>query len=158
MYVLLDDDLETERERLVTEVSLAERQDAWLNRPPAAPAMHDRLRELDVEIDAARVPFVFQAFGRDLWMELAEDHTDEKGDLDVEAFGPLIIAESAIDPVMTVEQVQRLWKEWSAAETESLYMAAFRVNREVRDIPFISAASDETENSDSNSTTAYPED
>jgi len=164
VWMLLDDALAAERDRLLKDLSLAERQDTWINRRPIAPGMRERLVELDQLIHDARVPFTFKAMGRSRWVELVEEFTDDKtGELDIEGFGPLMLSESSVDPEtggqwMTADDVKTLWKEWSAAETEELYIACFRLNREVRDIPFIGAVTDETANSDSNSITADPED
>lgn len=157
VYVLLDDGLAAERDRLVVEAALAEKQDTWLNRRPEAPVLKEQIRVLDTKIAESRVAFKFQAMPRTRWVELTGEHTGEDDELNPETFGPWLLSESSLDPVMTYEQCLAMWDDWSAGETEQLYIAAFRVNREVRDIPFISAAYDSTEISDSNSTTALPE-
>ena len=166
VWILLDDGLITERARLVAEAAVAEKQDAWINRRPEAPALRNRIRELDSEIAGAKVAVVFAAMPRTRWVELVNEHTvhtdgPEDDELDVEQFGPEIIAESWIDDngntAATLDQVRELWGTWSAAETEQLYIAAYRVNREVRDIPFTSPGTDATGSSDSNSTTASRE-
>lgn len=161
VYVVLDDEPITERERLVGEAAVAEKQDAWLNRRPEAPAIQDRIRELDVLIAESKVPVVFAAMPRTRWVELWDQYTDADDELDLEGFGPEIIAASWIDddgqPAASLDDVQELWGTWSAAETEQLYIAAFRVNREVRDIPFTSPGIERTGSSDSNSTTASQE-
>jgi hypothetical protein len=154
---LLDDGLAAERDRLVVDAALAEKQDAWLNRRPEAPVLKDRIRELDEKIAESKVAFTFQAMPRTRWVELTNEYKDENDEIDPEAFGPWLLSESSLDPKMTYQDCVSMWDDWSAGETEQLYIAAFRVNREVRDIPFISAAYDTTENSDSNSTTASPE-
>lgn len=160
VWVLLDDELVAEKDRLTVEVGVAERQDQWQNRKPEAPAMHARLLELDVLLAEQRVPFVFGAMPRTRWNELVEQFTDPDTDeLDVEAFGPYLLSESAIDPPMTLDDVAGMFEGdvWSPGETEQLYIAAYRVNREVRDIPFTSAVTGQTANSETNSTTAPPE-
>ncbi len=163
VWVLLDDELVAEKDRLTIEVGVAERQDTWQNRTPEAPAMRARLLELDVLIAEQRVAFVFGAMPRTRWNELVDEFTveDTNGDdeLDVEAFGPYLLSESAIDPPMTLDDVADMFTgdNWSPGETEQLYIAAYQVNREVRDIPFISAVTAATANSEQNSTTAPPE-
>ena len=157
VFVLLDDGLAAERDRLVVEAGLAEKQDTWMNRRPEAPAIKERIGLLDEQIAELRVPFTFAALPRSRWMELMDEFTDDDDELDMEGFGPVLLSESSLDPKMTFEDVVTMWNEWSAAETEQLYIAAYRVNREVRDIPFTSAVYDTTESSDSNSTTAFPE-
>lgn len=155
VYVLLDDALAAERDRLIVEASIAERQDEWMSRRPEAPAMKERLRELDDLIAKAQVPFVFQAVPRTRWLELVDDYTDPDDDeLMVEGFGPVMIAESSLDPAMTVDDVLAMWDDWSAAETEALYIAAWKVNRETRNIPFTGAGTGTTSTTGSNSTTA----
>lgn len=157
VYILLDDSLATERDQLIIEAGIAERQDAWQNRKPEAPALQERIRDLDVKIAESRVPFVFGAMPRTRWVELDEEFTGDDGELDVEGFGPHLLAESSVDPVMTLEDVAEMWDTWSAAETEQLYIAAYRVNREVRGIPFIDAGTGATPSSGSNSTTSVDE-
>ena len=158
VYLLLDDGLASERERLVVEAAVAEKQDKWINRRPEAPALLDRIRELDGQIAESQIPFILGAMPRTRWVELVDEYTDpEDGELVVEAFGPWIIAESSVDPVMSYDDVIEMWETWSAAETEQLSIAAFRVNREVRDIPFTSPDTARIGSSDSNSTTASPE-
>lgn len=162
-YVLLDDALADERDSLVSEALLAERQDSWLNRRPEAPVLKQRISELDAEIAESKVAFTFMAMGRTEWRDLVAEHTPpDADDVDPETFGPAMIAESSVDAVtfksnMTLKQATKLWGQWSAAETEALYIAAFRVNREVRDIPFTSVVTETTESSDSSLITASPE-
>lgn len=156
VWVLPDDELIAERDRLVAAAAVAEKQDQWINRTPEAPALRDRIRELDAAIAEAKIPIVFKAMPRTRWVELVDEYTVD-GELDVEGFGPEIIAASWADDDVAVEQVRELWNTWSAAETEQLYIAAYRVNRELRDIPFTSPDTAETGTSDSNSTTASPE-
>jgi hypothetical protein len=159
VWVLLDDELVAERDQLVVQVGVAERQDAWQNRRPEAPAMRERILELEIAIAEQRVPFVFGAMPRTRWNELVEEFTDDDDELDVEGFGPYLLSESAIDPVMTLEDVADMFTGdvWSPGETEALYMAAYRVNREIRDVPFTNAVTAATANSEPNSTTALPE-
>lgn len=153
--VLLDDGLAAERDRLVVQVAVAERQDEWESRVPEAPGLRERLREVENLIVESQVPFTFQAMPRTKWNELVDAFTDEDTDeLFVEGFGPEIMAASSLDPKMTVDDVLALWDEWSSAETEQLYIAAYKVNREVRDIPFTPAGIEPTPITGSNSTTA----
>lgn len=129
-----------------------------MNRRPEAPGIKEQIRDLDVEINESRQEFVFGAMPRTRWVELSERFTDpDTEELDVEQFGPYLISESSVDPVMTLDDVNEMWETWSAAETEQFYICAYRVNREVRDIPFISAGIDTTPTSGENSTTADPE-
>lgn len=158
VYILLDDGLAAERDRLVVAAAVAEKQDAWINRRPEAPALQERIRELDGLIADSQQAFTFQAMPRKRWMELVDEYVDPNDDeLMVEGFGPVMISESSFDPVMSVEDVEQMWAEWSTAETELLYIAAWKVNRESRNVPFTAAGIGTTSTTGSNSTTASPE-
>jgi len=163
VYVMLDDGLITERDRLVNEHLIAVKQDQWANRPEEAPGLRDQIREVEALIEKSRIPVTFQAMPRTRWTELIDAYTldDGTGEIDVEGFGPEIIAASWVNGdgnlATKIEDVREMWGTWSAAETEQLYIAAYRVNREIRDIPFTSPDIDETQSSDLNSTTAPPE-
>lgn len=55
-----------------------------------------------------------------------------------ETFGPALVAEVSIDPVLTIEQAQQLIENssWSAGETNTLTMEAMRICQVGAGVPF----------------------
>jgi hypothetical protein len=58
-----------------------------------------------------------------------------------ETLGPALVAASAIDPVMTVEQVGELFEHLNSKQREELLGAAWLVNGEATSVPFSLLAS-----------------
>jgi hypothetical protein len=102
------------------------------------------LEDASAALEQAVVTFRFQGLGRAEWDALVDEHpaTREQKDKarkdnatvpvwNEDTFGPALVAACCIDPVMTYEQVQSLWKseEWNWAELRDLFTAAYNASR-----------------------------
>jgi len=153
--VMLDDTDVTERDRLVVEIARVERQESWDGGDMASPlpALKQRLFDIEEQIRSNTAKITFQAVPRTAWQKMIDELCDEDGTI-TEAFARGIVQASATDPKLSVDEVDQIWDTWSAAETDALYLGAWRVNREVRDIPFTSDGIEQILNTVSKSTTA----
>lgn len=113
-----------------------------------------KLERLEAELEAAHhdleeatVYIRFEAIGRKAYDKLEREHapsdevkasfTEKFGgppSHDPETFAPVIIAASAVQPTMTLEQVEQLFEEWNDAEIGELYKAALSVNTTRREV------------------------
>jgi hypothetical protein len=156
--ILLDQSYVEQRAELAKEIRRVERAETWdggdLKSP--LPRLRSELEALDATIRAETVTIRFTALPRRRWLELVELHMAD-GDEPTEEFAKAIVLESAVEPKFSTDDVDQIWESWSSAETDELFIAAWRVNREVRDIPFISGGTGETPSIASNSTTAQSE-
>lgn len=112
------------------------------------------LEEAEVALDEAEeaaagciVTFRFEGLSGPDWDALVDEHPATTAQTDrarkakepapvwnEETFEPALIAATCIDPEMTYEQVQMLFKSpgWNKAETEGLFMAAHNASRRRR--------------------------
>jgi hypothetical protein len=129
----------------------------------AAAALRDAEAALeDAEAAAAEsvVTFRFQGLGRSNWDALVDEHpaTREQKDKarkdnasvpvwNEDTFAPALVAACCIDPVMSYEQAQQLWKsgEWNWAELRDLFNAAYNASRGRR-VPQLGKGSGRTQN------------
>lgn len=89
-----------------------------------------------VEVEpGVEVTITFEAIGRDRFEALLDEHTPEKEEgsdevpkEDPDTFGPAIIAASAVEPSMSVEDVQQMWDSWNRTELNLLYRTALEAN------------------------------
>lgn len=157
VWVLLEPDLLIDFARLTREHKVAETLDEKSNDRDTAPAIDLRLADLREEIERETVPFVFRALRRKDYRKLLSDHpaSDEDAaegfDFDPETLGPELISRSAIEPEMTLSEVNELWDEWDDATVTELYSGALLVNKEVRDIPFVFGSYEGTTSSEKKS-------
>ena len=127
-HILLRQDLEQQWQELTDRLNRAmERDRVDDSLVSTAGPLAAQVRELEAEMDAAKVPFKFRSIGRRAWMDLARDYpptdqqlNDERKRADhvgerpmdlehnPETFPPAAIAASLVDPEMTVEQVRQL--------------------------------------------------
>jgi hypothetical protein len=156
--IVLDEALRVDREQLVRKIRRAEKQEAWdggdMKSP--IPKMQAQLDQLDAKLAEVTISLTFQAIPRTDWLKLVELCEDD-GEV-TEEFAQAIVQASALEPKFSKKQVAQMWGEWSSAETDEMYLAAWKVNREVRDIPFISDGIEEILNTVLKSTTADQED
>lgn len=145
VFLCLAGDTVAELDRL--EKQLAALGDAW---QPESLAASDPKAELAKQVAAARdkvraseTEFRFEALGDGPWSDLHAAHpSSEKGQAwDPKTFVPALIAACAIDPVMTVEQVNELFAVCNAAQRELLFQGAYDVNTEATGVPFSLSAS-----------------
>lgn len=161
--ILLEPDLRLRLDEAERSLPRVRRDDEKLNRRPEAPVLEAEIEELQKAIDAASVPFTFQALPRRDFLKLVDecpprpDDTEDGFDFNPEELGPRLIAASALEPTMTVAQAEEIWNGWEDAVVTDLFALAFRVNKEVREVPFGKRSSDAIPSSTKSSTTALPE-
>lgn len=110
-----------------------------------------QLRELDEEMQAAQRTFVFKAMPAPEYSALMAKYPPKgarPGPYDPETFRGPLVAASSLDPVMTEEQVERLFAKLSRGQIEALGDAAFAANQGGLDIPFDGAVYAESQGSD----------
>ncbi|KKN27921.1 hypothetical protein LCGC14_0859450 [marine sediment metagenome] len=158
--ILLDEDLMTRRDDLFTQIRRHERSESLDGGDMASPlpGLRQQLLDLSDEMVEATVTFTFKSFPRKAWNDAVTRFEDGDGNLG-EDFEVFIIAKSSVDPKLTAKQVRSMFtsKDWSAAEIDQLFDAAYRVNREVRNTLFTQAGISEILNSGLSSTTAQSE-
>ena len=134
------------------------------------------LAELEEALDDVAVDFVFQDIGRKNYDNLVQAHpaTDEQKadyrrqaeelEMDIakigglsynpDTFPPALMAACAISPKLTIEEATEIFNEWSEGDVEMLFMGAMQACKERVSVGFSRPATEKTEDSDSNSTTA----
>jgi len=133
--ILLDEDLLYRRDDLFAQIRRCEMSESLDGGDMASPlpGLRQQLIDLADEIAEATVTFKFESFPREQWEDAVTKYRDDDGELtsDFEVF---IVAKSAVDPKLTQKQVRSMFKskDWSAAEIDQLFDAAYKVNREVR--------------------------
>lgn len=158
--LLLDQGLRARHEELAYELKVANREAGETNDVKvhdAAFALEQQLADLEQEAHDARVVFKFQALPRKEWTALVDAHQDGKPETDqfnLYTMAPVLIAKCCIDPVMTLEDAQGIWDEWSDGEVAALWTGAHRVQLDARDVIFTQTASNTTPSSERSSSTA----
>lgn len=161
--LLLDGDLRTEYDRLVVAAGVAERMASKTNQAN----IHHRSAELAEQVEglaeqlrASETPFTFQAIPRvefnDLLAESQPPRPEDEEDglsFDSTKFVPMLLAACATEPELTIEEATEIFENFSDGEVTALFEAAWRVNKEVRDVPFSAAGTGQIPSSGTNSTT-----
>jgi hypothetical protein len=124
-----------------------------------APAIADRLAAAEAEADAAAVEFVFRALSRRAWIALLDAHppTDKDSDDGLQfnaGFPAAAISACAVEPEMTVDQVEQLLDRVSTAQYDALWIGVLSANVGADDIPKSVAATAVRAASGTRSTTA----
>ncbi len=158
--ILTDYDLLGQRDDLMMKIRRAKLQESWDGGDMASPlpGLHQELLDLSEQIEKATVNFTFKSFPRKQWNDAVEKYQNKDGALG-EAFEIWLMAKASVDPKLTQTDVKKMFRDpdWSAAEIDELFQAAYNVNREVRNIAFTQAGISEMLNSGLNSTTAQNE-
>ena len=143
VYLLLEPELEEQRQALVKELAKAEAYDKWHNERDTAPGIKERIREIEERIAESRQPFVFKSIGRSAYAALLDEFKPRDGNEDddelgfnADEFPPRLIALSSHEPEISLEDAYKIWNEWSDAETTQLLSGAILANKEVVDVPF----------------------
>jgi hypothetical protein len=152
-------DLLAAREQLERQLFDARAADANSNALPTAPAIADRLAAAEAEADAAAVEFVFRALSRRAWIALLDAHppTDKDSDDGLQfnaGFPAAAISACAVEPEMTVDQVEQLLDRVSTAQYDALWIGVLSANVGADDIPKSVAATAVRAASGTRSTTA----
>ena len=171
--LVLDGDSTVELQRLQAQLSVlranrSEDQEP-LNSP--IPALERKIQELEASVLEEAVEFTFRAIGRgDLEaIRIKYPPTEEQWRIykeraevnpfvpaptfDPDGIAPELIAASAADPEMSVDEALALWDTLSDGEAAQLYEAAYEVNMEATTVPLSATGIGETENSEANSAT-----
>jgi len=118
-------------------------------------SLADGIGPLEVELDELyetaadmAVTFTFQDIGRKAFdtMVLAHQPTPEQKkhiaemgggilEYNIETFPPALMAASAVDPEMTVEEAEEIFNEWSSGDAEILFTTALLVCKERASVP-----------------------
>lgn len=111
--------------------------------PKLKKARDEAKRALDAAMaaqDAEIVTIKFRAIGRKRFDALLDEHPPTKeqeqkakdaggeAGWNSDTFPPAVIAASAIEPELTIEQVMELYDDWNASEIQLLFLAAYKVN------------------------------
>lgn len=109
-------------------------------------ALEAELAEVHELMRQSETQFRFQALPRQAWRDLLAEHPPRPGKEDEEVWNPEtigvpLIAACAIDPVMTVDQVEQLLDVVNQAGRNLLFNAAYEANTGPVRVPFSPAAS-----------------
>jgi hypothetical protein len=162
----LIDEIATLEQRARREAAI----DARENRMPVAPQLAEQIRELEDEVAASEVAFVFQAVGRREYAKLLAEHAPSEEQrasaeeqqirlsYNPDTFPPALLAASCIEPAdTTVERMTNVWLNWSEGQVSPLWAACLATNMGSADVgPKSLIASEILRASEPNSTTAAP--
>jgi len=116
-------------------------------------AIAQQMQDLQEEMAASTVVFTVRALPRRRWTALVAEHPPRRDDDDVvvlsdrigvnaDTFAEVIIKECVVDPVLEPAQLATLMDEvLSSSQYDSLFDAAWGVNRRDVDVPFSRAVS-----------------
>ena len=162
--IALDDSLLQRRDELIASIAREKRLESWADSGDLSspiPALQSDLRVLLAEIEKDVAVFEFTAMSRNEWNAAVDEYKDVENDALTEEFEIFVVAKSSTGAnKLTVKHVRKMYQsgDWSAAETEMIWAAAYAVNREARDIPFTPAGIEAILSTGSNLTTAEDED
>jgi len=126
--------------------------DRLSNDTDKAPGIQEQIDELIVKSEKTVVIFKFRSIGRPRYDELVmahkptKDQKKEGSDFNPETFPPVLVAESCVDPEISLEQAIVMFgsEDWNGAELRALFFGALEVNTETGDIPLSRTGSDAT--------------
>lgn len=112
-------------------------------------AIEAELAEVHELMRAHLVTFRFRALGRTAWAEIKAAHPgrDENELWNPETFGPALVAACAIEPEMTLAEVEELYEVLNAGQQAELWVAAYSANTGENRVPFSPADSSRTSSS-----------
>ncbi len=142
-WVLLDGELEAEHGVLLDDLEKAKALDEKVTDPNTAPLIEKKIEAIEGKIRESRVPFTFEAVGREVYGKLLDEYKpredneeDEAIGFNIDEFPPRLLALGSVDPKMELEHARSIWNDWSDAETTLLLMMAVKANRQTVDVPF----------------------
>ena len=100
-----------------------------------------RIAELEPLIEASRVTFTLRGLGWNEYQQLVREHSNADGELDTDAFAPVLVARCAIDPAMSLDEVGQLAAVLTQGDFARLYYAAVEASVEADGVPFNKLAS-----------------
>lgn len=106
------------------------------NRDPVAPHIADQIVALEAEMETARRPFKFRAIGKRKWADLMASHAPTKEqrkdnmrlDHNPETFPAAAIAASCVEPVLTLDQVNKFEDRLDLSQWMLLWNACLDAN------------------------------
>jgi hypothetical protein len=166
--VLLDQSLLDEHTRLDAALTQATADDMRLNRNPEAPAIAERILDLEQRIAEAKTVFVFEQLGRGRWLDLVARHPatddEQRAGLDhhPDTFIPAALVESCVEVrspdgdvgTLDLDNATFLAEELNEAEFRKLWAGCLRANLGEADDPKSKAAAIYRRLSSRSSTTA----
>ncbi|TXS35354.1 hypothetical protein [Streptomyces sp. t39] len=150
VWVCLAGDLLAEVDRLERE--LREVGEGWSPDSLAATDPREkiakRIKSVREQMKKAETEFAFRSIGDRAWSDLVAAHPPKKQGpggqtlmWDPDTFPRALIAASAVDPVMTPEQLDALFEVLNEGQRTELWDCAYAVNTEATSIPFSLSAS-----------------
>lgn len=137
-------DLLAERDLLRDELA---QHDGWepgdLSAADPRTALREQLSALEERMRANTAEFRFQALGEKAWSDLLAVHPAREGkdeQWDSGTFPMALLAASAVEPAMTVADVEQLFDAFNLDQRSNLFHAAYSANIRGVDIPFSSAS------------------
>lgn len=140
-------DLLDEIASLEAHASRAREVDKRENRDPVAPALAERIRQLEDELADSEVTFRFQGLGRRAYAKLVAEHppTDaQKGDAEAanaravynnDSFPPALLAAACVEPEgTTLEDMTDVWENWSEGQVAPMWSACLTANMAAADV------------------------
>lgn len=115
-----------------------------LSDPDPRTELRAKLQELkdQARADQNQQEFRFQALGDKAWSDLLaahparEDNEEDAGRWDSTTFPAALVAAASVDPVMQVEDVERLWAVLNGHSRNLLFTTAYSANVRSVDVPF----------------------
>lgn len=156
-------DLFAEHAQLDVDLHRATAEDAKENRDPRAPAIAERIAELEELMAASETEFVFEAIGQQAWMALIAEHPPSLEDKDrgidhnPATFPIAAISASAVDPKIPLEVAEAMFAELNLAQWQHLWSACLKANLGGGEAPKSGLATVIRRLPDPSSTTAVPE-
>lgn len=125
--------------------------DEWepssMSDPDPRTELKARKAELEAQMRAESAVFRFRSIGDKAWSDLLAAHPPRKGKEEDENWDPTtfptaLIAVSAVEPVMTVEQAGKLMDGFTLNQRNTVMAAAYSANVRGVDVPFLQPSSD----------------
>ena len=129
--------------------------DRMSNETDKAPAIMKQIEDLVEESQATERIFTFKSVGRFRYDELVlenpptKEQKKENAEFNADTFPPALVAESCIDPKMSLDDAVEIFSspDWNGAELRKIFFGALEVNTETGDIPLSRDGSEGTLNS-----------
>ena len=142
-----------------------QRMDQKENRAPKAPRIKKTMEALEEEAAEYEVTFIFRDIGRKRFDDMIEEHppTEQEKKLDPpfqyhpDIFAPALMAATAVQPTMTLQQATDIYDEFGQGEITALFMTALAACTERASVPFTRTDTDEILASLSSLTSAVSE-
>jgi len=156
--IALDSDLASEIRATEREIEEAKRKRRGKSLADGGTTVLEaKLEELMERAAEESVTFTFQDIGRRALDQLISEHhptPDQKNrvaelgggilEYNIDTFPPALIAATAIDPELSIEDAQQIFDEWGAGDAEILFTQALLVCRERTSHPLFKSGIEQT--------------